>query len=258
MFATWLALADSGRPVPDLSTVRLAISGAAPLPPDTLKGFADRFGIVIWEGYGLTEAAPAVATTALGGEAKPGSVGLPLPGLEVKLVDESGEEIGEEDEGDPGEILVRGPNVFAGYWGRPRETDEVLEGDWLHTGDVAYRDEDGYLFIVDRKKDLIIVSGFNVFPKEVEEAIDRHPKVAEAAVVGIPDERTGQAVQAWVVPVEGQSPTPQEILDFLQGYVARFKQPKDIRIVEELPRQVTGKVLRRALRDETLLTGDGG
>jgi long-chain acyl-CoA synthetase len=258
MFATWLALAASGRPIPDMSTVRLAVSGAAPLPPETLKAFVERFGIVIWEGYGLTEAAPAVSTTALGGKAKPGSIGLPLPGVEVKLVDESGEEIEEEDEGDPGEILVRGPNVFAGYWGRPEETEKVLDGDWLRTGDVAYRDEDGYLFIVDRKKDLIIVSGFNVFPREVEEAIQRHPKVAEAAVVGIPDARTGEAVQAWVVPVEGQSPTPQEILDFLHGYVARFKQPRDIRIVEELPHHVTGKVLRRALRGETLLRGEKG
>src|SRR5207249_3357504 len=155
-------------------------------------------------------------------------------------------------------ILVRGPNVFSGYWGKPEETAQVLQGGWLRTGDVAYRDEDGYLFIIDRKKDLIIVSGFNVFPREVEEAIQRHPKVAEAAVVGIPDEQTGQAVQAWVVPVEGQLLTPQEIIDFLQGYVARFKQPKDLRIVEELPHHVTGKVLRRALRDEALLNGNAG
>ncbi len=120
---------------------------------------------------------------------------------------------------------------------------------WLRTGDVAYRDEDGYLFIVDRTKDLIIVSGFNVFPKEVEDAIERHPKVAEVAVVGVADERTGEAVQAWVVPAEGQSVTPQEILEFLQGRLARFKLPRDVEIVEELPHHATGKVLRRLLRD---------
>ncbi len=250
MFGAWLGAAHEMDPLPDLSSVRLAVSGAAPLPPEILKAFQAQFGLIIWEGYGLTEAAPAVTTTALGGEAKPGSIGLPLPGLEVRLVDEHDEEV---EEGDPGEILVRGPNVFAGYWGRPEETAEVLDDEWLRTGDVAFRDEDGYLFLVDRKKDLIIVSGFNVFPKEVEEAIERHPKVAEAAVVGIRDDRTGEAVQAWVVPKENQSLSPDEILGFLQGYVARFKQPKDIQVVDEIPHHVTGKVLRRVLRGEELL-----
>jgi long-chain acyl-CoA synthetase len=148
---------------------------------------------------------------------------------------------------------VKGPNVFAGYWHRPEATAEVMEGEWLKTGDVAYRDDDGYLHLVDRKKDLIIVSGFNVYPTEVEEAIEHHPKVAEAAVVGIPDERTGEAVQAWVVPEEGHALTPEEILDFLHGYLARFKQPHDIQVVDELPHHVTGKVLRRVLRGEELL-----
>jgi long-chain acyl-CoA synthetase len=213
--------------------------------------FLTRFGIIIWEGYGLTEASPSVSSNAVGpGEAKPGSIGLPLPDLEVRLVDEHGEDV---EEGDPGEILVRGPNVFAGYWHRPEATSDVLDDEWLRTGDVAYRDEDGYLFLVDRKKDLIIVSGFNVFPQEVEEAIERHPAVAEAGVVGIPDERTGEAVQAWVVPYEDTSVTAEEILSFLHGYLARFKWPKDIQVVDELPHHVTGKVLRRMLRGEDLL-----
>jgi long-chain acyl-CoA synthetase len=245
MFAGWLALARSGT-VPDLSSVRLAVSGAAPLPGEVLEQFRERFGITIWEGYGLTESAPAVTTTALGDTAKPNSIGLPLPGLEVRLVDEGGEDA---EEGDPGEIWVKGPNVFAGYWNRPDDTVKVLEDGWLKTGDVAYPDEDGYLFIVDRKKDLIIVSGFNVFPKEVEDALERHPRVEEAAVVGIPDERTGEAVQAWVVPREGASITSDELLDFVRDYLARFKQPKEIRVVDELPHHVTGKVLRRALRE---------
>ncbi len=246
MFAGWLALAEAG-PVPDVSSVRIAVSGAAPLPGDVLERFRERFGVTIWEGYGLTESSPAVTTNALGQEAKPNSIGLPLPGLEVRLVDEHGEDV---EEGDPGEIWVRGPNVFAGYWNRPEETSEVLTEGWLRTGDVAYRDEDGYLFIVDRKKDLIIVSGFNVFPKEVEEALERHPAVAEAAVVGIADERTGEAVQAWVVPEEGRSVSPDELQDFLHGYLARFKVPKDVQVVEELPHHVTGKVLRRVLREQ--------
>src|SRR5439155_20920802 len=157
------------------------------------------------------------------------------------------------EEDDAGEILVRGPNVFAGYWQRPEATGDVLEGGWLRTGDVAYRDEDGYLFLVDRKKDLIIVSGFNVFPQEVEEAIERHPAVAEAGVAGIPDERTGEAVQAWVVPYEDESVTAEEILGSLHGYLARFKWPKEIQVVDELPHHVTGEVLRRMLRGEDLL-----
>jgi long-chain acyl-CoA synthetase len=246
MFSGWLALADAG-PVPDVSSVRLAVSGAAPLPGDVLERFGQRFDVTIWEGYGLTESSPAVTTNALGQEAKPNSIGLPLPGVEVRLVDEHGEDV---EEGDPGEIWVRGPNVFAGYWNRPEETSAVLTEGWLRTGDVAYRDEDGYLFIVDRKKDLVIVSGFNVFPKEVEDAIERHPGVVEAAVVGIPDERTGEAVQAWVVPKEGRSLSAEELQDFLRGYLARFKIPRDIRLVEELPHHVTGKVLRRALREQ--------
>jgi long-chain acyl-CoA synthetase len=251
MFAAWLALAESGERIPDVSSVRLAVSGAARLAPEVQQRFLTRYGIIIWEGYGLTEASPSVTSNAVGpGEAKPGSIGLPMPDLEVRLVDEHGEDVEEDD---AGEILVRGPNVFAGYWQRPDASGDVLEGGWLRTGDVAYRDEDGYLFLVDRKKDLIIVSGFNVFPKEVEEAIEQHPAVAEAGVVGIPDERTGEAVQAWVVPVEGRSVTAEEILRFLHGYLARFKWPKDIQVVDELPHHVTGKVLRRMLRGEELL-----
>jgi long-chain acyl-CoA synthetase len=246
MFAAWLDLARS-EPIPDLSSVRLAVSGAARLPPEVLEEFRSRFGLIIWEGYGLTEAGPAVTTNALGAEARPGSIGLPLPGLELKLVDEHGEEV---EDGDPGEILVRGDNVFAGYWGRPEATADAFDGDWLKTGDVALRGDDGYLFLVDRKKDLINVSGFNVYPKEVEEAIEQHADVAEAAVVGIPDERTGEAVQAWVVPEEGRTVTAEGILDHLHGYLARFKWPRDVRVVPELPHHVTGKVLRRALRDE--------
>jgi long-chain acyl-CoA synthetase len=251
MFAAWLALPRSG---PDgevadaLGRVRLAASGAAPLPPAVLEGFQERFGVTIWEGYGLTESAPAVTTNALGPVAKGGSIGLPLPGVEVRLVDEFADELEDVEDGDPGEIVVRGPNVFGGYWNRPEETAAVLAGDWLRTGDIAYRDEDGYLFLVDRKKDLINVSGFNVFPKEVEEAVATHPAVEEVAVVGIPDDHTGEAVEAWVVPKEGRSVTEEAVLDHLRGYIARFKMPKVVKVVDELPHHVTGKVLRRALR----------
>jgi long-chain acyl-CoA synthetase len=247
MFAAWLALPD---PVSDLSSVRLAVSGASPLAPETFTSFRRRFGITIWEGYGLTECAPAVTSNAVGPEAKPGSIGLPLPGVDVRMVGERGEEV---EDGDPGEIQVRGPNVFAGYWSRPEATAEAFDGEWFKTGDVAIRDENGSLYLVDRKKDLIIVSGFNVYPVEVEEAITRHPKVADAAVVGIPDPRTGEAVQAWVVARPGEDVTEEEILDFLHGYLARFKWPKEVRIVDEVPRHATGKLLRRVLRGEEIL-----
>jgi long-chain acyl-CoA synthetase len=251
MFGAWLEAAGEaerrGEALPDLSSLRLAASGAAPLPGEVLEAFRDRFGVTIWEGYGLTESSPAVTTNALGPVAKPGSIGLPLPRVEIRLVDEDGEEV---EDGDPGEIWVRGPNVFAGYWNRPEETGRVLRDGWLLTGDVAYRDEDGYLFIVDRKRDLIIVSGFNVFPKEVEDAIRLHPRVREAAVVGVPDPRTGEAVQAWVEPNPGPDLSGDEVLEFLRGRLARFKLPREVRVVAELPHHVTGKVLRRMLREE--------
>jgi long-chain acyl-CoA synthetase len=251
MFAAWLSLPDVSSKA--MSTVRLAVSGAAPLPADVFEAFRERFGVTIWEGYGLTECAPAVTTNAMGEVAKPGSIGLPLPGVEIRLVDEDGEDAEEDD---PGEIWVKGPNVFSGYWNRPEATAQVMDGKWLKTGDVAYRDDDGYLHVVDRKKDLIMVSGFNVYPIEVEEAIEHHPRVAEAAVVGIPDPKTGEAVQAWIVPKQGQVLDPEEILDFLHGYLARFKQPSDLRIVDQLPHHVTGKVLRRVLRGGELLEGE--
>ncbi|MGH2709852.1 MAG: long-chain-fatty-acid--CoA ligase [Actinomycetota bacterium] len=244
MFSAWLQAAGS-RDF-DLSSVRLAVSGAAALPGDVLTAFRRRLGVTIWEGYGLTETAPAVTSNALGDVAKPDSIGLVLPGVELRLVDDHGREI---EEGDPGEIVIRGPNVFKGYWNRQEESDAAFSDGWLRTGDIAYRDQDGYLFIVDRTKDIIIVSGFNVFPKEVEEAIGRHPKVAEVAVIGVPDERTGEAVKAHVVAEPGQSVTEEEILDHCRETLARFKWPKSVELVDELPRHVTGKVLRRALRE---------
>jgi long-chain acyl-CoA synthetase len=243
MFTAWLQAAE-GRDV-DLSSVRIAVSGAAPLPGRVLEAFRDRFGITIWEGYGLTETAPAVTTNAMGEVAKPDSIGLVLPGVEVRLVDEHGDDV---EEGDPGEVVVRGPNVFAGYWRKPEETEAAFRDGWFRTGDVAYRDDDGYLFIVDRSKDLIIVSGFNVFPKEVEEAVAAHPKVAEAAVIGVPDERTGEAVKALVVLKPGETATEEEILEHCRVSLARFKCPRQVKFVEALPHHLTGKVARRLLR----------
>jgi long-chain acyl-CoA synthetase len=249
MFAAWLAELREGRLSPSaFGSVRVAASGAAPLPPEVLEGFHEAAGVTIWEGYGLTEAAPAVTTTALGPTPKPGSIGRPLPGLELRLVDEHDEDVEEDD---PGEILVRGPNVFAGYWNRPDETDAILDGEgWLHTGDVAYRDEEGDLFLVDRKTDVILVSGFNVYPHEVEEAIAAYPGVAETAVTGIRDDRTGEAVEAWVVPRASGEFREDGLYPWLETRLARFKLPTMVNVVDELPHHVTGKVLRRVLRAE--------
>ena len=244
MFVAWLNTPGVDRY--DLSTVRLAVSGAAPLPGAVLEDFRRRLGITIWEGYGLTETAPGVTSNAMGEQAKPGSIGKPLPGIEVRIVDTDGEDV---EEGDPGEILVRGPNVFRGYWRQDEATDAAIREGWFRTGDVGYADEDGYIFLVDRKKDLIIVSGFNVYPREVEDAVYRHPKVADVAVIGVPHPYTGEAVKAFVVLKPGERATEEDIIDFCRKYLARFKCPGVIEFVPELPHLPTGKVLKRALRD---------
>lgn len=238
----------------ELASVRLACSGAAPLPPETAEGFERRFGLPVWQGYGLTEASPTVTFPDLSGLSRPGSVGLPLPGVELRVVDADGEDV---DAGDPGEILVRGPNVFAGYFEDPRATSQALDKrGWLHTGDVAVMSEEGVVTIVDRRKDLIIVSGFNVFPAEVEQVLEAHPKVVRAAVVGVPDERQGESVGAFVVPVEGawesgtELPEPglaDELVSHCRRYLARYKCPATVSFVRELPSAIGGKVLRRAV-----------
>jgi long-chain acyl-CoA synthetase len=229
----------------DLSKVRLAISGAAPLSRETLDTFYELFRVHVYEGYGLTETAPTLTSNRMGGEPRAGSIGLPLPEVELRLIDEDGKDV---ELGDPGEIVVRGPNVFKGYWNRPEDTERAFRDGWFRTGDVAVRDEEGYLYIVDRKRDLIIVSGFNVFPSEVENALVVNPKVSEAAVVGEPHPYTGEAVKAFVVLEDGAKATERELIEDLQRRLARFKCPHAIEIVEDLPHLLTGKILRRALR----------
>lgn len=244
MYVAWLN--TPGIEEADLSSVRVAVSGAAPLPAPVLERFRDRLGITIWEGYGLTEAAPAVTSNVMGGEARPGFVGRPLPDLELRLVDERGADV---RPGDPGEVWVRGPNVFAGYWEDADATAEALTDDgWLRTGDVGIVDDDGYLRLVDRKKDLIIVSGFNVYPKEVENVLHRHPEVVQSAAVGVPHPYTGEAVRAFVVVEPDSELTEDEIVNWCRRHLARFKCPESVQLVDELPHTATGKVLRRELR----------
>jgi long-chain acyl-CoA synthetase len=249
MFAAWADAPgdDNGGPSP-LAGVRRAISGAAALDPDVAQRFERRYGIGIWQGYGLTEASPAVSTSLGTGRNRPGSVGRPLPGIEVRLVDEADEPV---LEGDPGEIWVRGPNVFAGYWRDRSATAQVLTDDgWLRTGDIGVIGDDGDLFVVDRSKDLVIVSGFNVFPAEVERVVASVPGVAEAVVIGRPDAETGESVEAVVVSDPGASVTEELVRAYCTANLARYKCPTSIRFVNELPHGLVGKALRRALRDQ--------
>ncbi|HEY3142023.1 MAG TPA: AMP-binding protein [Acidimicrobiales bacterium] len=244
----WSAWASLPGPLPgDFGSVRLATSGAAPLDPVVRRTVRDRFDLNVTEGYGLTEASPAV-TTGLGVDAPDGSIGVPLPGVELRLIDSASGD--DALVGDPGELWVRGPNVFPGYWNDPEGTAAALTSEgWLRTGDVAVVDDQGYLYLVDRAKDLIIVSGFNVFPAEVEEVLVAHPGVAEAAVVGVPHPHSGEAVTAYVVPTDtGGELDEEDVIAFCAQRLARYKCPAKLVIVDELPHDPAGKILRRVLR----------
>lgn len=253
MFAAWVELAVGGGALAEagaggrlLGRVRVAVSGAAPLRAEVATAFSQCFGVPLWEGYGLTEASPTVTSSLVEGRARPGAIGAPLPGVEVRVVDEDGTDA---LVGDPGEILVRGPNVFAGYWEEPEATAAVLDADgWLHTGDVAVVDDEGSLRLVDRAKDLIIVSGFNVYPAEVEAELAAMPGVAEVAVVGVPDARTGEAVQAYVVPEPGRRLREDDLVGSCRRRLARYKCPSSVVLVAALPHGAGGKLLRRQLR----------
>lgn len=241
MFIAWLE--TPGLRSTDLSHVRFAISGSSALSPDVIAAFRNDFGVEIWEGYGLTEASPALTTTRMA-EQRMGSVGKPLAGVELRLVDEAG---GDASLGDPGEIWVRGPNIFKGYWDEPHATASALSDGWLRTGDLAYRDEDGYLWLVDRLKELIIVSGFNVYPKEVEDVMRTHPAVADVAVVGVAHPLQGESVKAYVVARTDMSVGEEELMVHCTRSLSRFKVPAQIEFVADLPRLPTGKVLKRML-----------
>ena len=243
MWGAWASLPGT-RPGA-LATVRLATSGASRLDPQIARTIKDRFGIDVIEGYGLTEASPVV-TSGTGLAAPEGSIGVPLPGLEVRLVDADGQDA---LVGDPGELWVRGPNVFAGYWNDPEATRRTVDAEgWLHTGDVAVVDDDGFLYLVDRIKDLIIVSGFNVYPAEVEDVISAHPAVEAVAVVGVAHPHSGEAVKAYVVVREGVHVEEDDVISHCERHLARYKCPQKVMFVDDLPHGATGKVVRAALR----------
>ena len=244
MFASWASMVGAGKD--DMATVRLALTGAAPLAEEVARGFEARFEVPLRQGYGLTEAAPVVTAGVIDGPPRWSSVGVPLPGVEVRLVDPDGEDV---LEGDEGEVWVRGDNVFAGYWENAAATATAISPEgWLRTGDIGVTDEDGFLYLVDRAKDVVIVSGFNVFPTEVEDVLSDHPGVAEVAVVGVPHPHSGETVKAFVVPASGVHAEEDDLIEFCAGRLARYKCPTKIMFVETRPHGLAGKLLRRALR----------
>ncbi|MGY2128774.1 AMP-binding protein [Blastococcus sp. SYSU DS0617] len=280
MYQAWLALADAAGSDADVrrafAAVRVASSGAAPLPEEVWTAMRDRAAVTVWEGYGLTEASPVVASTVVTGRPKPNCIGGPLPGIEVALrdtadtadptdIDDAAPAAGEgtadgaEEEGPddgpgegPGELWIRGPNLFSGYW--PDGADGPDADGWLGTGDLAYRDAEGDLHLVDRRSDLILVSGFNVYPAEVERVLDTHPAVAESAVIGVADPRTGAAVRAVVALERDSRLTVEELREHAAGSLARYKVPTSVHFLPSLPHSLTGKVSRARLR-ELGLTG---
>ncbi len=231
----------------DTSTMRVWGSGAAPLPVEVVEPFERRFGGKLLEGYGLTEASPVVAAHRLSGVRKLGSVGQPIPGVTVSIRDDDDRALPVDE---VGEVCVQGPNVMVGYYRNPEETAKTIRGGWLRTGDMGRLDADNYLYIVERKKDLIIRGGFNIYPRDVEEALYAFPGVAEAAVIGLPDTLMGEEVVAFVVLKPGQAATADEVAGFCQTRLAKYKCPKEIRFVDALPKSPVGKILRKELRGQ--------
>ncbi|MFC3883653.1 fatty acid--CoA ligase family protein [Bacillus songklensis] len=232
----------------DVQTLRLCISGGSSMPAALLKAFEQKFNVIISEGYGLSEASPVTCFNPLDQPRKPGSIGMNIVNVENKVVDEFGEEV---PVGQVGELVVRGPNIMKGYYKMPEETARTIKKGWLYTGDLARMDEDGYFYIVDRKKDMIIVGGYNVYPREVEEVLYGHPSVVEAAVIGIPDMDFGEAVKCFVV-VKDASLTEEELMAYCREHLAKYKVPSEIDFLDELPKNTTGKILRRALKQQLL------
>jgi long-chain acyl-CoA synthetase len=225
--------------------LRMAVSGAAPLPRETLAAFERKMRFPLLEGYGLSEASPVVSFNPYHGVRKAGSVGLPLPDIEVKVFDDHDREL---PPGNVGEIVVRGPNIMQGYYNHPEETAATLRSGWLHTGDMGKKDEDGYIYIVDRRKEMLLVRGMNVYPREIEEVLYQFPNVREAAVVAQADEKRGEIPIAFMSPVNGATLKPDEILRFCREQLADYKVPREIHIVESLPRTATGKIAKLELK----------
>jgi long-chain acyl-CoA synthetase len=223
-------------------SLRVCISGGAALPVETLHRFEETFNCAILEGYGLSETSPVASFNHPGRRRKAGSIGTPITGVDLRLIDNEGRDV---PAGEPGEIAIRGHNVMKGYWHKTDETAAAFVDGWFRTGDIAKVDEDGYYYIVDRKKDLIIRGGFNVYPREVEEVLYEHPAVLEAAVIGLPHESLGEEIGAAVALREGQSASPEELQQFVKARLAAYKYPRKVWLVDSLPQGPTGKIMRR-------------
>jgi long-chain acyl-CoA synthetase len=235
----------------DMSFVKGYFGGAAPLPEDTVNELRSLHGAIIYDVYGATENTAFATCTPWGGKVKTGTVGVPLPNTDIKIVDiETGEK--ELPQGEPGEICIKGPQVMRGYYNKPEETRVALRDGWFYTGDIGRFDEDGYLIIVDRKKDMIIAGGFNIYPKEIDEILFEHPKILEACTVGVPDEYRGENVKAFIVVKPGESLSESEVIEFCREKLASYKIPREIEFLPELPKSAIGKILRRELRDKEM------
>lgn len=236
----------------DLKSLKYCVSGGAPLPVEVKRNFEAKTGSVVVEGYGLTETTPVVCVNPLVGENKPGSIGLPLPGTMVEIINPD-DKVTPMPRGERGELCVRGPQVMKGYWGNPEATREVMRDGRLHTGDIAMIDDDGYVYIVDRIKDLIIVNGYNVYPRNVEEAIYQHPAVEECIVAGLPDEQRGETVKAWIKPKAGQNLSADDVKEFLRDKISPIEMPRKIEIRDQpLPKTMIGKLSRKDMLAEEL------
>ncbi|WP_029898675.1 long-chain-fatty-acid--CoA ligase [Desulfohalovibrio reitneri] len=241
----------------DFKALRYCVSGSAPMPREHMRRFKEATGAEILEGYGLTEASPVTHLNPLNGMRKPGTIGIPLPDTDSRVVDMDAGGPDPLPPGKDGELIIKGPQVMKGYWNRPDETATALRNGWLYTGDIARMDEDGYFTIVDRKKDLIISGGFNIYPREIDEVLHGHPKIKEAVVIGIPHKLRGETIKAFVVPLEGEELHRQEVVHYCREKLASYKVPRQVEIRDELPKNLVGKVLRRALRDEELAKRKG-
>ncbi len=243
MFIAMLNSTDAVRY--DLSSLKSCLSGAAPFPVANLLAFQKRFNCTVYEAYGLSEASPAVSTNHHNRPTKPGSIGQPIPEVEVRIVDDQDNDV---SVGEVGELLAKGPNVSSGYYKLPEETAKTFRNGWLYTGDMAKMDKDGYLYIVERKKDLIIRGGFNVYPRDIEEILYQHPAVQDAVAIGVPAPVMGEEVKVYVVPKERMTVSMEEILEYCQSHLAKYKWPKFIEFTKSLPRNPMGKILRKELR----------
>ena len=228
----------------DTSALRICITGGASMPVEVLRGFEDAFGAKVMEGYGLSETSPVACSNHPDRERKAGSIGTPIEGVEMRVVDEDDNPV---EQGEVGEIAIRGHNIMKGYWQRPDATAEAMRGGWFHSGDMARTDEDGYFYIVDRKKDLIIRGGYNVYPREVEEVLFEHPKIREAAVLGVPHDEWGEEIGAAVVLHEGEELAPEEVSAYVKERIAAYKYPRVVWFLDDLPKGPTGKILKREI-----------